>query len=113
MKYQISHHALEGTHITSVKEIAFVMDAPKEDDDQGAKKRKKEKKKDSNKNTLSIKNFGSRLDVSKLKGSDYLQLCWRCRVEAAGDGTKTIMPIRPTMCLTGMLELEDQILRLM
>ena len=31
-----------------MKEIAFVMDAPKEDDDQGAKKRKKEKKKDSN-----------------------------------------------------------------
>eukprot|EP00438_Fugacium_kawagutii_P008987 Skav223739 [mRNA] locus=scaffold2572:167090:171101:+ [translate_table: standard] len=111
VKIQISHHALEGTDVSSSKEIVFIMDEPKRDDE--PKKGRKKKNNGDAKPPLSIKNFGVHVQVSKLKDVSTLKLCWRCRVDSAGDGTKTIMPIRPTMCLAGAVELDDDILRLM
>ena len=40
MKYQISHHQVEGTNVTPIKDIVFVMDAPKEDEKVKSKKAK-------------------------------------------------------------------------
>lgn len=110
VKIQISHHTLEGTDIASSKEIVFIMDEPK-----GAEPKKGRKKKTTAdaKPSVSIKNFGAHVQVSKLKDVATLTLCWRCRIDSAGDGTKTIMPIRPTMCLAGGVQLDDEILRLM
>ena len=99
--------------MTRIKDIVFVMDAPKEDEKVKGKKAKN-KNGDGSKTSLSIKNFGARVDISKLKSAtSNFELCWRCRFDAAGDGTKTLMPIRPTMCLAGSLEIDEAALRLM
>lgn len=108
---QVSHHSFKDSKLTSVKELVFVMDDPKNDDEKPSKK-SKAKGKDS-KPSVSIKNFGAHVDIGNIKQCSHLQPAWRCRIEALSDGNKKITPIRPVVCLTGMLEVDDQIIRLM
>ena len=69
---KISHHTLADESITLEKPLVFILDEPKEEE----KKSKKKSKKDSAPNH---KNFGAKLAVNAMKGSDKFMIGWRCR----------------------------------
>ena len=66
---EVSHHELKDGAITNVKKLVFVLD-------QLAENPKNKKKKA----TLTPKNLGAHVNVSKLKANtSTMELAWRCR----------------------------------
>ena len=83
---KVSHHKMstDVPHISSDKPLIFVLDEPKEDgdedpDDEDKKSKKRKKKSKKTKFQPSMKNFGSRVSVNKLKSSSKMLIAWRCR----------------------------------
>ena len=74
MKVEVSHHAYSDGKWSCTKPLVFVMDDPPSAD---VKKEKKKKKKSP---PITQKNFGSYLDIEKVKSSLVLVLAWRCRL---------------------------------
>lgn len=72
-KLEVSHHKLQDDKCTNVKPIVFIMDDPPQ-----PKVKKQKKTKDSV--SITTKNFGSWINVSKIKTcSDTFKIGWRCR----------------------------------
>ena len=72
-KLEVSHHKLQDDKCTNVKPIVFIMDDPPQ-----PKVKKQKKTKDSV--SITTKNFGSWMNVSKLKTClDTFKIGWRCR----------------------------------
>ncbi len=111
MKVNIAHHKVKTSDSTiqPAKELVFVLDDPV--DEPTAKKRKKKKGVEPPAST--VKNFGNKLLVSKVKNSGKLTIAWRCRLDSEADGVKMLMPVRPVAILSGTVELETQNLSLM
>ena len=73
---QITHHTLNGDDLSSEKQLVFVLDDVKE-----PKEPKKRKKGKTNKSPgPTFKNFGSFIDVDKLKQCAKFTVGWRCRL---------------------------------
>ena len=70
VKLEVSHHQKVDGGWKTVKPICFVLDELQPEP-------KKSKKKKSN--TITSKNFGAYINVSKLKSVPSLLLAWRCR----------------------------------
>lgn len=73
---KLTHHTLTDAGVSLEKSLVFVLDEPKQADEE---KKSKKKKKDSGPNH---KNFGAKLDVNKMKGTDKFVIGWRCRLLA-------------------------------
>ena len=74
VKLEVSHHQTESNgDFKSSKSLAFVLDE-KTEKPEGSKKGKKKAN-----GSLTSKNFGSAVNVSKLKSSPSLIIAWRCR----------------------------------
>lgn len=61
----------------------------------------------------SVKGFWAYLDVSKFKACPHFIVAWRCRLESASGGVMKLMPLRPVACLSGMIDVDAQSMRLM
>ena len=72
VKISASHHktTADGT-FELAKPLVFVMDPIKEVKEEPDKKKRKE--------SITIKNFGSKLDLGKVKSCSMLELAWRVR----------------------------------
>ena len=79
VKLAITHHSIGGSvdalRISSEKPLVFVRDPPKQQEE----KEKKEKKRKKKAGGLNPRNFGSIIDISKLKGSRHFVIGWRAR----------------------------------
>ena len=80
VKVEVSHHARNGeTGWQSTKCLVFVLDDPPEKKVKEEKETKKGKKK-KKEPALNLKNYGSVLDIGKVKSaSTTMVLAWRCR----------------------------------
>lgn len=111
VKVNIAHHKVKvsDSTITPAKDLVFILDDPA--DEQPAKKRKKKKAVETP--AATVKNFGNKLSIPKVKNSSKITIAWRCRLDAEADGVKMLMPVRPVAILSGAIELEKQNLSLM
>ena len=75
----VTHHKLSSEQLQQEKPLAFVMDPPKTDRDEGGKPLKKKAKKEKDPNKMTNKNFGSVVDIPKLKGANRIVIGWRLR----------------------------------
>ena len=78
VKLAITHHTIGGSadalKITAEKSLVFVLDPPKQQEEKKDKKGKKKKA-----GVLNPRNFGSIIDISKLKGARHFVIGWRAR----------------------------------
>eukprot|EP00438_Fugacium_kawagutii_P001271 Skav224319 [mRNA] locus=scaffold227:508757:513150:+ [translate_table: standard] len=80
VKLAITHHTISSDEkVVNEKPICFLMDPPK-DREEGGKPAKKKQKKNTDAGTMTNKNFGSILDISKLKSCNRLLVGWRVRL---------------------------------
>lgn len=85
MKVEVSHHALQDGDWKQLKPLVFVLDNIPDPDSKGDKKVKKEPKKRSKKDKkpstdLTSRNFGSYLDIGRVKSAHHMTLAWRMRL---------------------------------
>ena len=72
VKISVSHHKTTADGIFELaKPLVFVMDPAKEVKEEPDKKKRKE--------SVTIKKFGSKLDLGKVKSCSMLELAWRVR----------------------------------
>lgn len=78
VKLAVTHHTIEAADkIVCDKPLAFLMDPPKQPD-QGDGDGRRKRKKTAEKN-MTAKNFGSVLNIAKLKKAGRLVIGWRVR----------------------------------
>ena len=70
----VTHHTLNDNGITTEKPLIFILDEVKSDEE---KKGRKKRKKDTG---PTHKNFGAKLSVDKMKGTDRFVVAWRMRL---------------------------------
>ena len=78
VKVAITHHSLQASgeswQVAGEKPLVFVLDQPKDTGSKDSKKGKKKKRQGFN-----IKNFGSVVDISKMKDARRFVIGWRVR----------------------------------
>ena len=75
---EVSHHKLHEGEFKNTSPLVFVMDDLPDPESEKVKKEKKSKK-SKTKDSITTRNFGAHVDVSKLKSAEHLSLAWRCR----------------------------------
>lgn len=83
VKLAITHHTVtaaanDSLMVTSDKPLVFVLDQPKQDD--GKRRKSKSKKNKGDKGGLKAQNFGSVVDISKMKDAKRFVVGWRARL---------------------------------
>ncbi|CAK9042284.1 Uncharacterized protein SCF082_LOCUS32839 [Durusdinium trenchii] len=113
VKLAVTHHTVASIDkIEPEKPLTFLLDPPKPQDGEGEPKKKKLKKGETA-GTMTAKNFGAILDISKFKKANRLVLGWRARLDSNNSsGTRTIVPIRPIACAAGVLDLGETVVKL-
>lgn len=110
VKLAITHHSLTASgdswKVDAEKALVFVLDQPKLMET-GAKKGKKAKRAG-----YTMKNFGGILNIGKMKDARRFVTGWRARLENSTNGVKTLVPIRPIACLSGVLDLGETYIRI-
>ena len=82
----MTHHAVSSADkIDCTKPLTFLMDPPKTTGEGEPPKKRSRKSKASSERTLTSKNFGSVLDVAKLKKANRLVIGWRMRHHIIND----------------------------
>ena len=78
VKLGISHHSLNAAQdeVTLEKQLAFVVEPPKDEEEQEGKKKKKKK----NKSTVTMNTFGNGLCINKFKTVSSFVIGFRCRL---------------------------------
>ncbi|CAL1125989.1 unnamed protein product [Cladocopium goreaui] len=116
VKLAVTHHVLSSDKVSQEKPLVFLMDPPKdpkEDREEGGKPKRKKQKKEKGAGTMTNKNFGSVVDIAKLKKANRLLIGWRIRLDCNNSsGLKTIVPIRPVACVTGVLDLGETVIKI-
>ncbi|CAK9042507.1 unnamed protein product [Durusdinium trenchii] len=112
VKLCVTHHNLssDSEKIERQKSLCFLMDPPKDREASGKPNKKKLKKAAAG--NMTANNFGSILDISKLKRASRVVIGWRVRLDDGSSGMKTLVPIRPIACLTGVLDLGDAVVKI-
>ncbi|CAK9107687.1 Uncharacterized protein SCF082_LOCUS50126 [Durusdinium trenchii] len=113
VKLCVTHHNLssDSEKIERQKSLCFLMDPPKDREASGKPNKKKLKKAAAG--NMTANNFGSILDISKLKRASRVVIGWRVRLTfQTCVGMKTLVPIRPIACLTGVLDLGDAVVKI-
>ena len=80
VKIEVSHHLLENGDLKSIKPLVFVVEEPPAlNQDVKQEDGKKRRKKKHVPPAPTSKNFGGYLKIPKVKTSEILVVCWRCR----------------------------------
>ena len=79
VKLAVTHHAVSSDNVAQEKPLVFLMDPAKQDRDEGKPKKKKQKK-EKGAGNMTNKNFGSVVDIAKLKKANRLLIGWRIRL---------------------------------
>lgn len=83
VKLAVTHHVLSSDKVSQEKPLVFLMDPPKdpkEDREEGGRPKRKKQKKEKGAGTMTNKNFGSVVDIAKLKKANRLLIGWRIRL---------------------------------
>ena len=75
----ISHHSLVDSVPQSDKPLVFLLDHKKDSEEGEEKEKGKKRKKEKKGSGVTVKNFGSFVQISKLKQSTMLVVGWRAR----------------------------------